>query len=181
MLCENGSKTLHRFLDSPDYHGKIASTLFHEMPRITSTMENSSFYMLNEFTNRSGILQGLQGQRNDDGLRLILILLCLLLITLVFIIVILYWRYTITSSQPKTPQIILGDFLESKEAYVYLLVCYLVHKYDHLLSERWRVIDLLVRENKVSNDLDYRTNGLQVIRHVVTRCQKHTNIIIDII
>ena len=157
MLCENGSKTLHRFLDSPDYHGKIASTLFHEMPRITSTMENSSFYMLNEFTNRSGILQGLQGQRNDDGLRLILILLCLLLITLVFIIVILYWRYTITSSQPKTPQIILGDFLESKEAYVYSIVCFVTYNawtYFHveLVSstqrERLSTIWLLLKENR---------------------------------
>ena len=157
MLCENGSKTLHRFLDSPDYHGKIASTLFHEMPRITSTMENSSFYMLNEFTNRSGILQGLQGQRNDDGLRLILILLCLLLITLVFIIVILYWRYTITSSQPKTPQIILGDFLESKEAYVYSIVCFVTYNawtYFHveLVSstqrERLSTIWLLIKENR---------------------------------
>ena len=131
MLCENGSKTLHRFIDTPDYHGKIASILFHEMPRITSTMENSNFYMFNEHTAKSRNLQDLQGQRNDDGLRLILILLCLLLITLVFIIVILYWRYTITSSQPKTPQIVLGDFLESKEAYVYSPVCCIPFEYVH--------------------------------------------------
>ena len=136
MLCENGSKTLHRFIDTPDYHGKIASILFHEMPRITSTMENSNFYMFNEHTAKSRNLQDLQGQRNDDGLRLILILLCLLLITLVFIIVILYWRYTITSSQPKTPQIVLGDFLESKEAYVYSVVCCAIHEYAHLLNKR---------------------------------------------
>ena len=119
MLCENGSKTLHRYVDSMDYEGRIASALFHEMPRITPAMAESNFYMFDALSSNNGGQRIQQTQSDDDGLRLVLILLCLLLITLVFIIIILYWRYTITSSQSKAPQIILGDFLESREAYVY--------------------------------------------------------------
>ena len=58
-------------------------------------------------------------EKDNDGLRLVIVLLCLLFITLVFIVVILYWRYSLSVSRGRAPQIVLGEFLESREAYVH--------------------------------------------------------------
>lgn len=126
MLCENASKTLHRFIDSQSYEGRIASSVFHESSRITPSMAQSTFWILVQSSDDSTD-EGMGMKKSDDGLRLVLVLLCLLLITLVFILVILYWRYSITASRSRTPQIILGDYIESREAYVHSGV-YLINR-----------------------------------------------------
>ena len=53
----------------------------------------------------------------DDNLKLILILVILLVVTLLFIIVIMYLKAKATKQQ-KAPQIVLGSFIEGREAYI---------------------------------------------------------------
>ncbi|KAK8795824.1 hypothetical protein WA171_003792, partial [Blastocystis sp. BT1] len=118
MLCEDASRTLHRFIDSPSYEGRIASSILHESSRITPAMAQSPFWILVQSSDDS-FDEKVGGKKPDDGLRLVLVLLCLLLVTFVFILIILYWRYSITASRSRTPQIILGDYIESREAYVH--------------------------------------------------------------
>lgn len=122
MLCEDTSRTLHRFIDSSSYKGRIASSVFHEASRITPAMTQSPFWILVQSVDDS-FDEKIGGKKSDDGLRLILVLLFLLLVTFIFILIILYWRYSITASRSRTPQIILGDYIESREAYVHSFVC----------------------------------------------------------
>lgn len=126
MLCEDASRTLHRFIDSPSYEGRIASSILHESSRITPAMAQSPFWILVQSSDDS-FDEKVGGKKPDDGLRLVLVLLCLLLVTFVFILIILYWRYSITASRSRTPQIILGDYIESREAYVHWFVCFMKH------------------------------------------------------
>lgn len=53
----------------------------------------------------------------DDNLKLMLILVVLLVITLLFIIVIMYLKAKATKQQ-RTPQIVLGSFIDGKDVYV---------------------------------------------------------------
>ena len=75
LLCENGSKTLHRFLDTPLYEGRVASAIFHDSARVPVAMQKSSFYMNAQLSDEE-LDDG--KEKDTDGLRLVIVLLCLL-------------------------------------------------------------------------------------------------------
>lgn len=148
-----------RYIDlstSPSYEGRIASSILHESSRITPAMAQSPFWILVQSSDDS-FDEKVGGKKPDDGLRLVLVLLCLLLVTFVFILIILYWRYSITASRSRTPQIILGDYIESREAYVHWLFV------SWNISILWRISLRLSR----------------FIRHVVAGSQHKAHIIIN--
>lgn len=59
----------------------------------------------------------------EDNLKVIQLLVILILFTMLFIVVILFLKYRESLRKPAIPQILLGDFIESRETFVYF--CFL--------------------------------------------------------
>lgn len=55
----------------------------------------------------------------EDNLKVIQLLVILILFTMLFIVVILFLKYRESLRKPAIPQILLGDFIESRETFVY--------------------------------------------------------------
>ena len=46
LLCENASKTLHFCVDAPHFDGWVSINVFRDYPRITASMQESSYTRL---------------------------------------------------------------------------------------------------------------------------------------
>ena len=68
------------------------------------------------------VVPSLQAKRRinpEDNLKVIQLLVILILFTMLFIVVILFLKYRESLRKPAIPQILLGDFIESRETFVY--------------------------------------------------------------
>ena len=54
----------------------------------------------------------------EDNLKVIQLLVILIIFTMLFIVVILFLKYRESLKKPAIPQILLGDFIESRETFV---------------------------------------------------------------
>ena len=55
----------------------------------------------------------------EDNLKVIQLLVILIIFMMLFIVVILFLKYRESLRKPAIPQILLGDFIESRETYIY--------------------------------------------------------------
>ncbi|CBK24666.2 uncharacterized protein [Blastocystis hominis] len=118
-LCESSSTVLRQFSSMREYKGNIAGHLFSNYPRITQAMQSSSFYSSLEKNEKGSVKRVKKRQINpEDNLKVIQLLVVLIVFTMLFIVVILFLKYRESLKKPAIPQILLGDFIESRETFV---------------------------------------------------------------